>query len=111
MTILRVVAMVYCSEVIVAGSSRPAWSEGRLTQALPGSACPISPAFVLLMRVVRLELQDRGQHVHVGAVADEERLVGPDAQTLERGVEDVAPWLAPADLVGHDDRVEELDDS
>src|SRR5215831_13926470 len=46
------------------------------------------------------------EDVHVGAVADEERLVGADAQALERGVEDVPPRLAPADLVGHDDRGE-----
>src|SRR5215813_10028242 len=95
MTILRVVAMVYCSEVIVAGSSRPAWSEGRLTQALPGSACPISPAFVLLMRVVRLELQDRGQ---LGQVAD---LVGRSRDTRrQRLAVAVDPRDVHADLLG-----------
>src|SRR5215510_1811293 len=51
------------------------------------------------------------QHVHVGAVAHEERLLRPYAQATQRRVEDVAPGLAPADLVGDDDRLEQLDDA
>src|SRR2546426_12085527 len=48
------------------------------------------------------------EHVHVRAIADEQRLLWAYAQTHERGIEDVAPRLAPADLVRHDDGVEQL---
>src|SRR6266850_3694089 len=43
------------------------------------------------------------QHVHVGAVTDEQRLLGPNAQPAQRRVEDIASRLAPADFVRHDD--------
>src|SRR5262247_3374657 len=128
MLILRGVLIVYCSVVLEAGLVRGCPETGATRLRTPDL-----PRLLLMMRVARFELQDRGQlgqvadlvgrprdarrqrlavavdprdvhadllgaeHVHVGAVADEERLVGPDAQAFERGVEDVPPRLAPSD--------------
>src|SRR5262249_62395559 len=49
--------------------------------------------------------------VNGGRVADEERGLGRNAEPSERDVEDVPTRLAPSDLVGHDDGVEELQDA
>src|SRR6184192_1035285 len=53
----------------------------------------------------------RPEHVDLGAVADEKRLAGSNAETAERLVEDRALGLPPADGVGDDDRAEKAGDA
>src|SRR5262249_3350462 len=53
----------------------------------------------------------RSGHVGIGAVPDVHRLGRAHAEAVERGLENHRQGLAPPDLVGHHDRLEQVDDA